>query len=110
MTSTAPLSHSRNTGISVRRSNPIVMGGATHEDGTVASTAVRTGPYELLKPLSSGSSGEVYVARLAGAGPQAALVAVKWMLPYLASEPERVTRFLDEVRLVARMRHPNIVP
>src|SRR4051812_46134328 len=31
------------------------------------------------------------------------------MLPYLANEPELVTRFLDEVRLVARMRHPNIV-
>jgi eukaryotic-like serine/threonine-protein kinase len=37
------------------------------------------------------------------------LVAVKAMLPELAEEPEFVRMFLDEVRLVRSIRHPNIV-
>jgi eukaryotic-like serine/threonine-protein kinase len=37
------------------------------------------------------------------------LVAVKAMLPDLADEPEFVTMFIDEVRLVRAIRHPNVV-
>jgi serine/threonine-protein kinase len=74
----------------------------------VAPSTARAGPFDLIKQLSSGGSGEVWVARRAGAEGEGR-VAVKWMLPYLAGEPELVTRFLDEVRLLARLRHPNIV-
>ncbi len=69
---------------------------------------MRAGPYELLKPLSSGGMGEVYVARPFGTDSEKR-VAVKLMLAYLTNEPELVTRFLDEVRLAARMKHPNVV-
>jgi serine/threonine-protein kinase len=37
------------------------------------------------------------------------LVAVKAMLPELADEPEFVTMFIDEVRLVRAIKHPNVV-
>jgi serine/threonine-protein kinase len=76
----------------------------------VGLSTARAGPYELLQQLSAGGSGEVYVARRADEAGEHQRVAVKWLLPYLASEPDVVTRFLDEVRIVARMRHPNIVP
>jgi serine/threonine-protein kinase len=36
-------------------------------------------------------------------------VAVKRMHPHLAREPEFVAMFLDEARLAARIRHPNVV-
>ncbi len=70
---------------------------------------MRAGPYELLKRLSSGGMGEVFVARLANGGQGDRLVAVKLMLAYLTQETESVNRFLDEVRLAARMEHPNVV-
>ena len=52
----------------------------------------------------------VWVAREHRPGPQEdRLVAVKAMLPELAEEPEFVRMFLDEVRLVRSIRHPNVV-
>jgi serine/threonine protein kinase len=51
---------------------------------------------------------EVYLARhhgLEGIGRQ---VIVKRILPHLADNPEFVTMFLDEARLMASLSHPNI--
>jgi serine/threonine-protein kinase len=51
----------------------------------------------------------VHVARLAGEGGFARTVAVKRLHPQFALDPEFVAMFLDEARLAARIRHPNVV-
>lgn len=65
--------------------------------------------YELIRPLSSGGMGEVYVARRTGSGSFEKRVALKLMLPHLMSAPDQLDRFYREARLSARMHHPNIV-
>jgi serine/threonine-protein kinase len=37
-------------------------------------------------------------------------VAIKRLHPHLAKDPDFVSMFLDEARLAARIRHPNVVP
>ncbi|KYF89394.1 hypothetical protein BE18_38125, partial [Sorangium cellulosum] len=51
----------------------------------------------------------VYLGRAIGAGGFERLVALKMMHPHIAAEPEFVAMFLDEARLAARVRHPNVV-
>src|SRR5687768_14226118 len=51
----------------------------------------------------------VYLGRALGAGGFERLVAIKVMHPHIADEPEFVAMFLDEARLAARIRHPNVV-
>jgi eukaryotic-like serine/threonine-protein kinase len=52
----------------------------------------------------------VYVARALGVAGFERLFAVKVLHPHLAHEQEFITMFLDEARLAARIRHPNVVP
>ena len=66
--------------------------------------------YELVMRIGRGGMATVWVAREhAGDPAQDRLVAIKAMLADLADEPEFVRMFLDEVRLVRSIRHPNIV-
>jgi eukaryotic-like serine/threonine-protein kinase len=51
----------------------------------------------------------VHLARARGAGGFERLVAIKALHPHIASEPEFVAMFLDEARLAASIRHPNVV-
>lgn len=50
----------------------------------------------------------VWVARLTGKHGFEKLVAVKTILPQYADDPEFRSMFLDEARLAARIRHPNV--
>jgi serine/threonine-protein kinase len=52
---------------------------------------------------------QVCLGRALGAGGFERLVAVKAMHAHLAAEPDFVAMFLDEARLAARIRHPNVV-
>jgi hypothetical protein len=52
----------------------------------------------------------VHFGRQSGAGGFSRTVAIKRLHPNLAKDPEFVAMFLDEARLVARIRHPNVVP
>jgi serine/threonine-protein kinase len=70
---------------------------------------LRAGRYETLRPIASGGMATVYLGRAVGAGGFERLVAIKIMHPHTASEPEFVAMFLDEARLAARVRHPNVV-
>ena len=63
--------------------------------------------YELQERIGAGSFGVVYRAHQASMGRD---VAVKVILPDLASEPEFIHRFEMEASLVARLEHPNITP
>ena len=70
----------------------------------------KLGNYELVLRVGRGGMAAVWVARERGAATQDdRLVAVKVMLTELAEESEFVKMFLDEVRLVRSIRHPNVV-
>jgi serine/threonine-protein kinase len=69
----------------------------------------RIGRYDTLGVLGGGGMATVYVGRAVGAGGFERLVAIKVMHPHLAVDPEFVAMFLDEARLAARIRHPNVV-
>jgi serine/threonine protein kinase len=69
----------------------------------------RFGRYETLHPIASGGMATVHLARAVGAGGFERLVAVKVMHPGLAGDPEFAAMFLDEARVAARIRHPNVV-
>jgi len=52
----------------------------------------------------------VHVGRLLGPVGFARTVAIKRLHPQYARDPEFVSMFLDEARMCARIRHPNVVP
>ncbi len=52
----------------------------------------------------------VHLGRMTGAGGFARTVAIKRLHPTFAKDAEFVAMFLDEGRLAARIRHPNVVP
>ncbi|MDB4942209.1 MAG: hypothetical protein JWP97_1743 [Labilithrix sp.] len=66
--------------------------------------------YELLGEIATGGMATVYLGRLRRPMGFARLVAVKCMHPQYAKDPSFASMFLDEARLTARLRHPNIVP
>ncbi len=70
----------------------------------------RFGRYEVLTQIASGGMATVYVARAVGVAGFERLVALKVLHPHLAHEEEFLAMFLDEARLAARIRHPNVVP
>ena len=70
----------------------------------------RLGRYEVLARLASGGMAAVYVARALGVAGFERLFAIKVLHPHLAHEEEFISMFLDEARLAARIRHPNVVP
>jgi serine/threonine-protein kinase len=69
----------------------------------------RLGRYEVLAKLASGGMAVVYVARAQGVAGFERLVALKVLHANLAHEEEFIRMFLDEARLAARIRHPNVV-
>jgi len=64
----------------------------------------------VLARLASGGMAGVYVARALGVAGFERLFAIKVLHPHLAHEEEFISMFLDEARLAARIRHPNVVP
>jgi eukaryotic-like serine/threonine-protein kinase len=68
------------------------------------------GRYALYEKIASGGMASVHIGRLLGPVGFARTVAIKRMHPQLAQDPEFVSMFLDEARLAARIRHPNVVP
>jgi len=71
--------------------------------------SLRGGRYEILGTIATGGMATVHLGRALGAGGFERLVAIKTMHPHLAAEEEFVAMFLDEARLAARIRHPNVV-
>jgi len=65
----------------------------------------RIGPYEVLSTLGTGGMGEVYRARDAKLNRD---VAIKVLLPALASDPDRLARFSREAQVLASLNHPKI--
>ncbi len=64
------------------------------------------GKYKLISLLGRGGMGEVFLAR----GPQLKRpVVIKRILASMLSDADMLRAFLDETRIAARLRHPNIV-
>lgn len=63
------------------------------------------GDYEVLSALGKGGMGSVYKVRNTISD---RLDAMKVLLPDLSSSPELADRFLQEIRVLASLRHPNI--
>jgi eukaryotic-like serine/threonine-protein kinase len=66
------------------------------------------GRYELLYPFAQGGMATVWVARVQGKHGFEKLVAVKTILPHLASDDGFRAMFLDEAAIASRIRHPNV--
>jgi serine/threonine protein kinase len=69
----------------------------------------RLGRYELLARVGAGGMAEVWIAQLRGTAGFSKLVAIKMMLPHLASLDEARHMLFDEARVAARINHPNVV-
>jgi serine/threonine protein kinase len=67
--------------------------------------ATRVGAYEISGLLGAGAMGEVYLARDTSLGRD---VALKVLPDVFARDPERLSRFEREARLLASLNHPNI--
>ena len=76
---------------------------------TAPTSPLHIGRYELLGVIGTGGMGRIYLARVSGEGGFEREVALKVMHPHLLVEEEFVAMFLDEARLAARIRHPNVV-
>src|SRR5262245_14452164 len=67
--------------------------------------STRVGAYEILALIGQGGMGEVYRARDTRLGRD---VAVKILPPLFASDPDRMSRFEREARVLASLQHSNI--
>jgi serine/threonine-protein kinase len=67
------------------------------------------GRYVLLDALASGGMATVHLGQLRGDSGFRRFVAVKVLRAELGRDPEARGMFMDEARLVSRIRHPNIV-
>ena len=67
------------------------------------------GRYTLYEELAAGGIGSVCLARMRGESGFSRVMAVKRLHRQYARDPHFVTMFLDEARLAARVRHPNVV-
>src|SRR5215472_4632671 len=86
------------------------------EGGAVASVALEAandpqlvGRYVLYGAIAQGGMATVHFGRLVGPAGFTRPVAIKRLHAQFARDPDFVRMFLDEARLAARVRHPNVV-
>ncbi len=65
----------------------------------------KLGPYKVTAQIGQGGMGEVYRARDTKLGRD---VALKVLPDLFADDPERLTRFQREAKVLASLNHPNI--
>ena len=69
----------------------------------------RVGKFDFLMRLGQGGMATVYLARTVSTGGFQRLVAIKLMHQFLGADGQFVEMFLDEARVAANIRHPNVV-
>jgi serine/threonine-protein kinase len=67
------------------------------------------GRYEVLGELATGGMAEIFLGRILGPSGFERPVVIKRILRQLARKESFVAMFLDEARIVAGIRHPNVV-
>jgi len=70
----------------------------------------RVGRYAIFDQIAAGGMATVHLAKLAGPAGFSRVVAAKRLHPHLVHDGDFKAMFLDEARLAARVRHPNVVP
>ncbi len=65
----------------------------------------RLGPYEILNAIGAGGMGDVYQAHDTKLARD---VAIKILPEAFAHDPERLSRFQREAKMLASLNHPNI--
>ena len=70
---------------------------------------VRLGNHELLLRLASGGAANVFLVRDLSAPKRDRLLALKILLPSLASNEDFLNMFFTEARIASRLRHENVV-
>lgn len=86
---------------------------ATEQVARARATAppgTRFGRYEVIAEIASGGMATVFLGRALGAAGFQRLVAIKVLHPHVEHDEDFVAMFMDEARLAARIRHPNVVP
>lgn len=68
------------------------------------------GRYTIHERIASGGMATVHLGKLHGVAGFSPIVAIKCVHSSLATDPEFINMLLDEARLAARVRHPNVVP
>ena len=68
----------------------------------------RRGRYVIDRQIASGGMATVHLGRLLGPAGFARTVAIKRLYPHLANDPQFVASLIDEARLAACIRHPNV--
>lgn len=79
------------------------------ETNAAGADETSVGRYRVLGRLAKGGMAEVLLGALDGAAGVSRAVVIKRVLPHLAEESQFRTMFLDEAKLVAGLRHPNVV-
>jgi hypothetical protein len=69
------------------------------------AAGARLGGFQILAPIGAGGMGEVYRAHDSELGRE---VALKVLSPAVSGNPESLSRFEREARLLASLNHPNI--
>jgi eukaryotic-like serine/threonine-protein kinase len=67
------------------------------------------GRYQIVGELATGGMAEILLGRVVGPSRFERPVVLKRILPHLARQPAFVEMFLDEARISARIRHPNVI-
>jgi hypothetical protein len=89
---------------------PHSTGAISRRQGEGNAEPGRLSRYEIIRRIGTGGMATVYLGRVVAAGGFERLVAIKIMHPHIADDPNCVAMFLQEARLAARIRHPNVVP
>jgi serine/threonine-protein kinase len=74
-----------------------------------APSKASIGRYQIVGHLATGGMAEILLGRLDGPSGFERIVVVKRILPHLARARAFIDMFLDEARLLAEVRHPNVV-
>ncbi len=73
-----------------------------------APGTILAGKYELLERAGSGGMAVVWRGRTLGASGFSRPVAIKRIIPHLATDPEFVAMFVEESRVVSELQHPAV--
>jgi len=76
---------------------------------SAASIPTKLGPYEVGAKIGGGGMASVYVGRRIEGAPKDEIVALKLIRDELAKDRQYVAMFLDEAKILSRLKHPDII-